>query len=271
MGDEELLSIGRFARLAGLSIGALRHYHELGLLVPSRIDPQTAYRSYARAQLDDARLIARLRELELPLPEVRAILGADAVERRRLLAAHRSRLTALITRTQRQAHWLTQAIDHEEPLMTAPSAPVDVADRRQLAVDLFNHVWTLLERSDRSPLEDDEMLHAAHASRYHWGEVGEPVNLDRGEWQCSRVYAVLGRAEPALWHANRCLALCEEHGIGDWDLAFAHEAVARALRVAGDDAGADASVARARELAADIAEDEDRELLLSDLATVERE
>ena len=78
MGDEELLSIGRFARLAGLSIGALRHYHELGVLVPSRVDPETAYRSYARAQLDEARLIARLRELELPLPEVRAILGADA-------------------------------------------------------------------------------------------------------------------------------------------------------------------------------------------------
>ena len=268
MDADELLSIGRFARLAGLSIGALRHYHELGVLVPSQVDPQTAYRSYARAQLDEARLIARLRELELPLAEVRAILGADAVERRRLLAAHRSRLTALITRTQRQVHWLNQAIDHEEPLMTAPSAPVDVADRRQLAVDLFNHVWTLLERSDRLPLEDDEMIHAAHASRYHWGEVGEPVNLDRGEWQCSRVYAVLGRAEPALWHANRCLALCEEHGIGDWDLAFAHEAVARALRVAGDDAGVEAAMARAREAAANIAEEEDRELLLSDLATI---
>lgn len=270
MSDEELLSIGRLARLAGLSIGALRHYHELGLLLPSRVDPLTAYRSYAHAQLDEARLIARLRELELPLPEVRAILGADAVERRRLLAAHRSRLTALLARTQRQVHWLNQAIDHEEPLMTAPSAPVDVADRRQLAIDLFNHVWTLLERTDRAPLEDDEMLHAAHASRYHWGEVGEPVNLARGEWQCSRVYSVLGRSEPALWHARRCLALCEEHGIGDWDLAFAHEAIARALRVAGDHAGADAAVARARELSADIAEAEDRELLLSDLATVER-
>ena len=46
---------------------------------------------------------------------------------------------------------------------------------------------------------------AARASRFHWGEVGEPVNRVRGEWQCSRVYAVLGRAEPALWHARRCL------------------------------------------------------------------
>ncbi len=152
--------------------------------------------------------------------------------------------------------------------MTAPPSAIDVSDRRQLAVDLFNHVWTLLERSDRAPLEDDEMLHAAHASRYHWGEVGEPVNLARGEWQCSRVYAVLGRAEPALWHANRCLALCEEHGIADWDIAFAHEAVARALSVAGDRDGARAEVARARELATEIAENEDRELLLSDLQTI---
>ena len=272
MGDEELLSIGRFARLAGLSIGALRHYHEVGVLLPAQVDPETAYRSYARDQLEQARLIARLRELELPLPEVRAILGADAGERRHLLAAHRSRLMAVLARTQRQVHWLNQAIDHEEPLMSAPSAPasIDAADRRQLAVDLFNHVWTLLERSDRSALEADEMLHAAHASRYHWGEVGEPVNLARGEWQCSRVYSVLGRPEPALWHARRCLALCEEHGIGDFDIAFAHEAIARALRLAGDHAAADAAAARSRELAADVEEDEDRELLLSDLATVER-
>jgi DNA-binding transcriptional MerR regulator len=267
---DELLTIGRFARLAGLSIGALRHYHELGLLVPARVDADTSYRSYAHAQLDDARLIARLRELDLALPEIRAVIGADPDARRQILAAHRSRLTALLARTHRQIHWLNQAIDHEEPIMTAPTPSVDVGDRRQLAVDLFNHVWTLLERTDRSPLEDDEMLHAAHASRYHWGEVGEPVNHARGEWQCSRVYSILGRAEPALWHANRCLALCEEHGIADWDLAFAHEAIARALRVAGDHAGADAAVARAREAAGAIAEEEDRELLLSDLATVER-
>jgi hypothetical protein len=82
------------------------------------------------------------------------------------------------------------------------------------------------------------------------------------------VYTVLGRAEPALWHARRCLAICEEHGIGDWDVAFAHEAIARALEVAGDRDAAAAEVAHARRLADDIAEDEDRELLLSDLATI---
>ena len=81
-----------------------------------------------------------------------------------------------------------------------------------LAADLFNHVWTLLETPHRTPEQDDEMLHAAHASRHHWGEIGQPANLARGEWQCSRVYAVLGRAEPALWHARRCLAIWKAKG-----------------------------------------------------------
>jgi DNA-binding transcriptional MerR regulator len=263
------LSIGRFARLAGLTVGALRHYHEHGLLLPAEVDAFTGYRRYRPDQLDDARLIARLRELNLGLPEVRAVLASNPAERRRQLGLHRARLMAQLARTQRQIHWLNRAIDHEEPIMTtATPASLDAAGHRQLAADLFNHVWTLLEMGDRTPEQDDEMLHAAHASRYHWGVVGTVENRGRGEWQCSRVYATLGRAEPALWHARRYLALCEEHGIGDWDLAFAHEAIARALAVAGDHERARKEVARARELAADISEDEDRDLLLSDLETI---
>jgi DNA-binding transcriptional MerR regulator len=267
----ELLSIGRFARLTGTSIGALRHYHEVGLLEPARIDPESGYRSYHPDQADAARLIRSLRDLDLGLPAIRAVLAADPDGRRTLLRTHRDRLVALQARTVRQLHWLTRTIDHEETPMTASTAgPIDVADRRQLAVDLFNRVWALLETPDRTAAQVDEMIHAAHASRYHWGEVGAPENLARGEWQCSRVYSVLGRAEPALWHARRSLAMCEEHGIGDWDVAFAWEAIARAQRVAGDHASADASVARARELGAAIADAEDRELLEGDLATIER-
>jgi DNA-binding transcriptional MerR regulator len=270
--DDDLLSIGRFGRLTGLSIGALRHYHELLLLEPARIDPATGYRSYARGQVDEARLIARLRELDLPLPEIREILVASREDRRRLLAAHRSRLLALQARTIRQIHWLNQAIDHEVPIMTeAPSTALtalDAVTERQLAADLFNHTWTLLETPDRTRMQDDEMLHAAHASRHHWGRIGEPVNFARGEWQCSRVYAVLGRAEPALWHARRCVALCEEHGIGDFDIAAAWEAVARAQVLAGDRGAAADALERARSLSAVIAEDEDRELIESDLATI---
>jgi hypothetical protein len=143
---------------------------------------------------------------------------------------------------------------------------MDPIDHRALGAALFNEVWILLEQPNRTRADDDRMLHLAHASRYHWGEVGTPAQLARGEWQCSRVYAVLGRAEPCRHHAQRVLDLCTENALGDWDLAFAHEALARAHAIAGDPDSARREAELA--LAVDIADDEDRALVLSDLETV---
>lgn len=146
----------------------------------------------------------------------------------------------------------------------------DSARRRRLAVDLFNHVWALLRREERTVAEDDEMIHAAHASRHHWAEVGTVVNLARGEWQCSRVYATLGRAEPALHHARRCLELCEAHpaDLEEFDLPFAYEALARAHAVAGDRAEAERWAARGRDAARAIDDEDDRRTVLADLDAV---
>ncbi|MFN2483833.1 MAG: hypothetical protein ABR509_02700 [Candidatus Limnocylindria bacterium] len=145
-------------------------------------------------------------------------------------------------------------------------AAIDARQRRQLAVDLFNHVWTLLEKQDRSAEDEDAMVHAAHASRHHWGEVGEPVNLARGEWQISRVYSVLARGEPALYHARRCLELCEANGIGDFDLAYAYEAMSRAYHVAHVHEASRQYADMAREAGDAIAEEDDRALFRSDIA-----
>lgn len=141
-------------------------------------------------------------------------------------------------------------------------------DQRAQAVDLFNYVWSLLDQKKRTREEDDAMLHAAHASRHHWGQVGKPVNLARGEWQVSRVYAVLKRAEPALHHAKRCLDLCRKHKIGDFDLAYAYEALARASAVDGPRKDVARYVRLAEKVA--IAQKEDRELFEKDLATVRK-
>jgi hypothetical protein len=151
-----------------------------------------------------------------------------------------------------------------------PGPPeLDAATRRALAAELFNHVWTLIELPNRTAGQDDEMVHAAHASRYHWGEVGAAVNLARGEWQCSRVYAVLGRAEPALHHARRCVELNEANPEReDWDLASAYEAMARASAVAGDAIAAREWRARAEAELPRIAEAEDRQIIEQDLATL---
>jgi hypothetical protein len=139
---------------------------------------------------------------------------------------------------------------------------------RKMAVDLFNFVWTLLEQPDRTAEDSDTMIHAAHASRYHWSLVGDAVNLVRGEWQVSRVYSVLGRAEPARWHAQRCLDLCQEHSIGDFDIAYAWEALARAAKVAGQPEEMHSYMAKARAAAVSIKEEDDRQQFNSDLATI---
>jgi hypothetical protein len=140
--------------------------------------------------------------------------------------------------------------------------------RRRLAVDLFNHAWELLRLRERTPEQDDELIHAAHASRFHWAEVGTAANLARGEWQVSRVYATLGRAEPALYHARRCLAYCEgdPDALEEWDLPYAYEALARAHAVAGDSDEAARFAGRAHELGERIEDEEDRKQLAGDLA-----
>jgi DNA-binding transcriptional MerR regulator len=267
--DDERLSIGRFARLSGLSIHALRHYDELGLLRPASVDPESGYRLYATDQLEAARTIVRLRDLDMPLPKVAAYLAASTAARRELLARHRADIEARTSRQIRITHHLNQVIDAGGQLMTTPSTDrsLDAADERRVAAGLFNHVWTLMETTDRTVEQTDEMIHAAHASRYHWGNVGDAANRARGEWQVSRVYAILGRGEPALWHARRCLEICQANGIGDWDIAFAYEALARASRVAGDLAGRDRYVEHAREAATQIKDEEDRQLVEADLAT----
>ena len=143
-------------------------------------------------------------------------------------------------------------------------------EERQLAADLFNRAWTLMELPARTPEEDDELVDTVHASAYHWLQVGTAANRARSEWQLSRVYVVLDRPEPALHHARRCLAWCEAHpeALEDWDLPFAYEALARAHAVAGEPAEAERYLAKARELGAKIEGEEDRQILEADLATV---
>lgn len=152
--------------------------------------------------------------------------------------------------------------------MTNEQAFTSAEWHRKCAVDLFNRVWTLLDTVNRTDEEAETMLHAAHASRYHWGIVGTAVNRARGEWQVSRVYAVLGRTEPALHHAQRCLAICRENEIGDFDIAFAWEALARAYAIAGNAVEQASALRKAEGAGAAIAEEDDRDYFFAELATI---
>lgn len=265
------MPIGRFARLSGLSVGALRHYDAHGLLAPASVSEETGYRSYSVDQLETGRTIARLRDLEMSLPEIRAYLSADAEARRARLARHRGRLQARADRLHRILHQLKEIPMTTDPAGTADTDLLEADTHRRLGVDLFNRVWRLLETEERDAEQDDEMVHAAHASRWHWSRSGAsdlPQRLAVGEWQCSRVYAVLGRAEPALHHAKRCVAIAEAGGLEDWVAASAYEAMARASSVAGDRAAFDEWRSRARAAADAIADPEEREVIEGDLATL---
>jgi DNA-binding transcriptional MerR regulator len=102
MSTGDLLSIGAFALFSGLSINALRHYDEVGLLKPASVDPATGYRRYQPEQINQARLVCALRAVDLPLDAVRDVLadsGGDAA--RQALHRHREHLRS-------RAHALTQ-------------------------------------------------------------------------------------------------------------------------------------------------------------------
>src|SRR5580700_282767 len=73
----DLMSIGEFARLSRLSAKALRLYDELGLLPPAEVDPDSGYRWYSAGQLDNARLVASLRQIGVPLAEIQRILSLE--------------------------------------------------------------------------------------------------------------------------------------------------------------------------------------------------
>jgi len=265
---EQLMPIGRFARITGLTVKALRHYDEVGLLRPASVDPETGYRSYAVDQVQRAEAIRKLRSLELPLDDVSILLDTnDPALVHRVLADHQRRTAIRSAELRVVLQGLQPLIDGKEAVM---DTPVETVDHRRLGADLFNKTWTLMEKENRSVEDDDEMVHCAHASAYHWVQVGTAANRARSEWQCSRVYTLLDRAEPALHHARRCLEICEEHpeALEDWDLPFAHEAMARAHSVSGDSEQVRSHLERARELAAKVMDEEDRALVESDLATI---
>lgn len=271
---DRLLSIGQFARATGLTAKALRHYDAVGLLNPAIVEASNGYRRYRVDQLATARLIRKLRDLEFPVAEVRRLLDLHEDDPDALTAellAHRKRLESRVVRLQMQLHTLDHLVNEKgwhDIVERKDQLDLDPDAQRKIAAACFNGVWTLLEKENRTEAEDAQMIHAAHASTFHWMQIGGPERRARGEWQCSRVYCVLGQPEAAMFHAKKVLEICQREGIGDFDLAFAYEALARACAVAGDFDESRRWAELARSAATEIAGDFDRELLLGDLETI---
>jgi hypothetical protein len=145
---------------------------------------------------------------------------------------------------------------------------MDPHEHRRLGIELYNRTWELLE----SGADADETVHTAHASAYHWFHAAgaTAANRARSHWLCSRVYAVLGRPEPALYHAERCLTvvLGAPDEMEDFDLPSAYEALARAHAAARNTEEATRFLGLGRAETAKIDDAEDREHLESQFADI---
>ena len=150
-----------------------------------------------------------------------------------------------------------------------PEAEDVAAWHRHFGVELFNRAWDLLDTADRTTDQNAALLAAALGSRHHWRQIGEPKNFAISDWQVSRVFAVAGAGELARAFAAQSLALCEQHNLSAFLHGYAHEALARAALVDGDEPTAIEHLATAREFAAGVTDDDDRTLLERDLEELE--
>jgi DNA-binding transcriptional MerR regulator/effector-binding domain-containing protein len=137
-----VLTVGDFSRVSHLSVKTLRHYHQVGLLEPAAVNPDTGYRYYSPHQIPTAQVIRRLRDLEMPIADVKAVLTApDASARNALIAAHLNRLEADLAQTRTAVESLRKllqppdspaAIEHRSVPATAAAAIAAVVDRADL-------------------------------------------------------------------------------------------------------------------------------------------
>lgn len=136
---------------------------------------------------------------------------------------------------------------------------------REFAPAAFNNTWTLLDQTERTREQEEEMLASTFAQRYHWYAVEEPKNWAIADWQVSRVAAVLGYAELSRRFAERSLELAEEHDLGPFVKGFAHEAIARAAADVDDVDTFTEHLEMAKAALPEIEDSHEREVLQADL------
>ncbi|MGE0626137.1 MAG: hypothetical protein AB7I04_22400 [Pseudomonadales bacterium] len=141
---------------------------------------------------------------------------------------------------------------------------------RYFAMHCNNRAWALAVQ-ERDPEEEAEMLNAAHASAYHWNLVGDEIHRMRAVMLLAEVHALAGLGDTALDHADRMRDFfLELEETPDWEIAFVHTVHARAAAVAGDPELHQSSYEAAERAIEDIADAEDRRIVLETFDQVPR-
>lgn len=192
MSGDNLMPIGQFSKCCRLSIKALRHYDELGLLKPAMVDSSTGYRYYARHQARDAVLIGMLRELDVPLASICTLLHCEGDEFRRLLAEERQRIARELAAKQ-QALRSIERLSQAGRLLPYDVALRDEPDYTVARMSCFTRAERILD--DSGPL----VYRLIDALRAAGRELQDPVmciNEDPDRDERILVHACVGVHRP---------------------------------------------------------------------------
>jgi hypothetical protein len=143
---------------------------------------------------------------------------------------------------------------------------VDTA-HRYFSSTCFNQAWDLMDKPERTPEEDEEMLGRGMASFWHWKQRPDqtPTNLSVGYWQLSRIYALLGQADNSRRYGLRCMEVSRGDDVAPFFLGYACEALARAEAVAGNKEKMEDYLRQGREIAEKVKDSKAKKQLLDDL------
>lgn len=145
------------------------------------------------------------------------------------------------------------------------------AAHKYFSVNCFNKAWELIDRTDRTPEEDEEMIRLSLASHYHWTQRDDYSNTNASIalWQISRIYAVLDQANNARRYAQMCLEVSQKEDVTPFFLGYAYEALARAEAVGGNEGKMQSFLDEARNIAQEIKEASEKDMLLDDLKSIQ--
>lgn len=145
------------------------------------------------------------------------------------------------------------------------------AAHKYYAANCFNQAWDLIDKAERTPEEEEQMIRLAHASFYHWTQRPDysSTSASIGYWQASRIYAILGQADNAARYGQLCLGVSQDESVEPFFLGYAYEALARAAAVSGNQQEMETYLEKARLAAAEVKKAQDRQALLDDLQSIQ--
>jgi DNA-binding transcriptional MerR regulator len=221
-----VLTVGDFSRITHLSVKTLRHYHQVGLLAPAQVNPDTGYRYYSDQQIPAAQVIRRLRDLEMPVADVKAVLTApDAASRSALIASHLDRLEAGLARTR-------TAVDSLRNLLQPPDTAPEI-EHRSVPATPAAAIRQVVDRGDVLPWWEGALgeLHASLRAQ-HLDAAGPSGGLfaselfqhDRGE---ATVFIpvrgpvrAIGRVAPVVIPPAELAIISHPGSLADVDLSY---------------------------------------------------